>query len=100
MSEGKRNDARPADPVLAAAAMEELGHAAAMDWAALARVAPWGDSYEGFAADGSTVTFERSYVWAEAIGGDVLCEVSVFRGEAGFENGVRADCLIRRPDSA
>ncbi len=100
MTEGKRNDTAAADPVLAAAAAEELAAAAALDWTALARVTPWGDAYEGFAADGSPVTFERAYVWAEAIGGDILCEVTVFRGEAGYEDGARIGRLISRPDSA
>ena len=97
MNEGKRNEQPRIDPVLVAAAAEELGHAAALDWAQLARILPWGDAYEGFAADGSEVTFERAYVWAEAIGGDILCEVTVFRGESGYEDGARLSALIARP---
>ncbi len=100
MSKGKPDTSAEGDPVLAAAAAEELTHAAALDWAALAKVTPWGDAFEGFAPDGSEATFERAYVWAEAIGGDILCEVTVFRGEPGFEDGVRASCLIRRPTPA
>jgi hypothetical protein len=95
MSKGKQPD--PVDPILAAAAAEELGHAAALTWTELSRVLPWGDAFEGFAPDGSEVTFERAYVWAEAIGGDILCEVTAFRGEPGFEAGVTASRLIRCP---
>ena len=98
MTEGKPNDSAAIDPVLAAAAAEELASASAVDWAALSRVTPWGDAYEGFAADGSAVTFERAYVWAQAVGGDILCEVTVFLGPADYEGGAQIACLIFRPD--
>ena len=95
MSKGKRE--QPLDPLLMAAAEEELTHAAALSWGDLARILPWGDAFEGFAPDGSEATFERANVWAEAVGGDILCEVTAYRGEPGFEAGVTASCLIRRP---
>ena len=60
MDEGKRNIAGAADPLLQAAAEEELRHACTIGWQALAKVTPWGDTYDGFAAGGLAVTFERN----------------------------------------
>lgn len=95
MSEGKRNAENPA-PALLEAADDELTQACALDWKSLRGVVPWGDRYDGFAADGRAVTFERNYLWAEAADGDILCEVRVFETERGYEHGARASRLIRR----
>jgi hypothetical protein len=97
MDEGKRNIAGPPDPALAAAAEEELRHACTLGWDALARVAPWGDSYDGFASGGLPVTFERNYIWADEVGGDILVEVFVYLGPSRYDAGARASRLVRRP---
>ena len=68
----------PPDPELEAAAAEELGAACTMSWRELAKVTPWGDSWEGFGPMGSPVHFERNYIWLENPGGDILCEVRVW----------------------
>lgn len=93
MSEEKRNDTP--DPVLAAAAVEELADACAFGWLAASKVTPWGDAYEGITAAGESVTIERTYVWADAAGGDVLCEVLVYR-DGAIERGAKASRLMRR----
>ena len=85
------------DPELQAAAEEELKAALTLGWRELARLAPWGDSYEGFGPAGGAMTFERSYLWRDQPGGDLLCEVTVFRGPSRYERGVRLSQVIRKP---
>lgn len=97
MDEGKRNVAGLPDPLMQAAAEEELRHACSMAWQALAKVTPWGDTYEGFAAGGMPVTFERNYLWAHEEGGDILVEVLVYLGPSRYDAGARATRLISRP---
>ena len=97
MDEGKRHVAGYSDPLLQAAAEEELRHACTLGWQALAKVTPWGDVYEGFAAGGLPVTFERNYLWAEREGGDILVEVVVYLGPSRYDAGARATQMIRRP---
>lgn len=53
------------DPDLEAAAEEEIARACDLSWAQLARVVPWGDSYEGITPGGQGATYERGYLWAE-----------------------------------
>ena len=96
MTEEKRNDEPVFDVALAAAADEELRQACTLEWRALSKITPWGDSYEGTAGNGEDVTFERAYVWAGVEGGDILAEVTVFRDRA-YEAGARASRLIKRP---
>lgn len=84
-----------AEADLEEAAEEELGHAAKISWRELARCLPWGDTYEGFTPAGRAVCFERAYVWAEAAGGDILCEVTAYEPER-FEAGARRALLIRK----
>jgi hypothetical protein len=86
------------DPELDAAADEELTLAAALSWASLATLVPWGDSYEGFGPSGGTVVFERGYLWNAEPGGDILCEVVAYRGPSRYDRGARRSRLIRRPD--
>jgi hypothetical protein len=62
---------------LEAAAAEELERACTLGWAQLRRHTPWGDSYEGFSPAGVEVVFERSYLWNDKPGGDILVEVAV-----------------------
>lgn len=85
MSEARQDD-------LKEAAREEIERACTLGWRELKACTPWGDSFEGFTPQGRTVTFERNYLWADAEGGDILVEVSVYEPRA-FENGVR---LTRR----
>ena len=81
---------------LAAMAADELERALTLKWRELAAVAPWGDSYDGFSPAGRQVTVERSYLWAEAAGGDLLCEVVVYGGQTRWDEGARASGLIRK----
>jgi hypothetical protein len=79
---------------LAALAQDELSEAGALTWRELSKVVPWGDAYEGFTAAGRQVTVERSYLWADGVGGDILCEVVVYGGPSRYEEGVKASRLI------
>ena len=85
------------DPELDAAADEELALATALFWRDLVTLVPWGDTYEGFGPSGGAVSFERSYLWNDAPGGDILCEVTAFRGPSRYDRGVRKTRLIPRP---
>ena len=87
------------DPELQAAAEDELQTACSMSWAELSRVTPWGDTWEGFGPAGSAVLFERSYIWLEEEGGDILCEVRVYRGQTRYENGGLARAILRKARS-
>ena len=81
---------------LAAMAEDELGRALTLSWRELARIVPWGDAFDGFTPAGRQVTVERSYLWADTAGGDILCEVVVYGGPSRWEEGERAGGLIRR----
>jgi hypothetical protein len=85
------------DPELAAAAAEELSLATALHWRDLVSLTPWGDSYEGFGPSGGAVTFERSYLWNDQPGGDILCEVTAYRGASRYDAGARRTQIIPRP---
>ena len=60
-------------------------------------VIPWGDTYSGFTQDGRAAEFERSYLWAGAEGGDILCEVAVYRDPQSFETAARRKRVIPKP---
>lgn len=81
---------------LAAMAADELERALTLTWRELCRILPWGDAYDGFTPAGRQVTVERSYLWAEAAGGDILCEVMVYGGPSRWEEGARRSGVIRR----
>ena len=81
---------------LAALADDELGRALTLSWRELERIVPWGDAYDGFTPAGRQVTVERSYLWAERAGGDILCEVAVYGGPSRWDEGVRQSRLIRK----
>ncbi len=81
---------------LAAMAEDELARACTLSWLALSNVTPWGDTYEGFAPSGRTVEVERTYVWADQPGGDVLVEVVVFQNAVLYDRGARVSRLIRK----
>jgi hypothetical protein len=82
---------------LAAMAAEELERACSLPWRALSKVTPWGDTHEAFSPSGRNVEIERNYLWAGAVGGDVLVEVVVFQNAALYDEGARASRLIRKP---
>ena len=71
-----------ADEDLTLMAEDELAAALSLSWRALAKITPWGDNFEGISPAGRDVSVERSYIWANSPGGDILCEVVVF-GLAG-----------------
>ena len=85
------------DPELQAAANEELTAAATLKWAELAKLVPWGDTYEGFGPAGGMLLFERGYIWKAEAGGDILCEVHAYRGASRYDHGVRASRVIPKP---
>ena len=85
-----------ADVDLEAAADEELERALDLSWPQLARITPWGDTFEGFSPGGRAVLMERSYLWAEAEGGDILCEVAVFRNAVLYDQAARRSARVRR----
>jgi hypothetical protein len=80
---------------LAAMAADELDRALTLKWRELRRVVPWGDTYDGFSPAGRQVTVERSYLWAEAEGGNILCEVHVYGGPSRWDEGARVSGVIR-----
>ena len=65
------------DTDLLAMAREELERALDLDWRALAKVVPWGDSFEGVSPGGRDVLVERAYLWQAGPEGDILCEIEV-----------------------
>ena len=85
------------DSALMAAAEEELAQACTLGYAALAKITPWSDTYEGYAPGGQAVTFERNYLWASAKGGDILLEVAAYLGESRRDSAAEAKLLIRQP---
>ena len=86
----------PVDPDLLAFAEDELSRALSLSWRALSKVAPWGDSFEGISPSGRSVTVERAYLWRGPVGGDILCEVSVFVGAVAADDAVRVSAVIER----
>ena len=85
------------DAALMAAAEEELAQACTLGYAALAKVTPWGDTYEGYAPGGQAAVFERNYLWASEQGGDILVEVAAYPGESRRDLAAEAKLLIPKP---
>ncbi|ODT86048.1 hypothetical protein [Phenylobacterium sp. SCN 70-31] len=83
---------------LTAAADEELGRALTLGWRELAKVTPWGDTFEGFTPEGRDVCFERAYLWEAEAGGDIRVEVAVYEPQA-YERGVRRVRSVSRNGS-
>ena len=100
MNSGEGPEFRPPDPDLYAMADDELARALTLRWRELAKITPWGDSFDGISPAGRDVTVERAYLWAAERGGDILCEVSVFGGESRFDRGAQAKALITRDAKA
>ena len=78
-------------------ARDELSRALTLRWQDLKGVVPWGDTFEGISPAGRNVEVERSYIWAAAEGGDILCEVAVYGGASRYEHGARVSAIIYRP---
>ena len=89
-----------ADPDLLEMARDELDRALRLNWRALAKVTPWGDSFDGISPAGRNVTVETAYIWQAEPGGDILCEVTVFGGESRFDSGEKASSVIAREGGA
>lgn len=85
------------DDDLQAAAAEEMDRALDLSWRQLKAILPWGDSYEGLSPGGREVCFERAYLWAEAPGGDILCEVTVSLDGRRQDPAARLSRRIARP---
>ncbi|MBX3483388.1 hypothetical protein [Phenylobacterium sp.] len=83
------------DEDLAAAAEDELDRALTLGWPALAKVTPWGDTFDGFTPDGRDVCFERAYMWEGEPGGDIRVEIMVYESKA-YEAGVKRVRTITR----
>jgi hypothetical protein len=81
---------------LEALAEEELVQALRLDWRQLAPLVPWGDTYTGVSPANLSVQLSRHYLWADAPGGDILCEVRVYLDEAHYDYGARRTALIRQ----
>jgi hypothetical protein len=84
----------PGDEDLAEMARDELARALTLKWTDLASITPWGDSFEGISPAGRDVIVERSYLWADARGGDILCEVRVHGGPSRWDHGTTASAVI------
>ena len=91
------SDAAPADPDLDAAAEDELRRALTLSWAELARVTPWGDTFEGFSPANRPVLMERNYLWADGPGGDILCEVAVYPNVVLYDRALRRSARVFQP---
>jgi hypothetical protein len=78
-----------------AAAEDEIERAMTLGWQELARLTPWGDTFEGFTPEGREVCLERSYLWEGETGGDIRVEVTVYEPRA-YEDGVRLTRMIEK----
>ncbi|MFZ5670851.1 MAG: hypothetical protein ACOY4K_15290 [Pseudomonadota bacterium] len=84
----------PVDPDYLAMAEDELARAVTLSWRDLARVTPWGDTFEGISPQGRNVEVERNYLWASEPGGDILVEIAVFGGPSRYDAAARVSRLI------
>jgi hypothetical protein len=85
---------------LADMARDELTRALTLKWRDLAPIIPWGDNFEGITPASREVIVERSYLWADASGGDILCEVRVYGGPSRWDHGATASAVIAREGGA
>jgi hypothetical protein len=85
------------DPELQAAAEEELAAATRLSWRELAKLIPWGDTFEGIGPAGGDLMLERNYLWRTEPDGDILCEVTAYRGPSRYDHGVKASRIIEKP---
>lgn len=89
--------AAAAEADLLAMAREELERALDLDWRALAKIVPWGDSFEGVSPGGRDVLVERAYLWRAGPEGDILCEVEVADLAASGLAPARLEAVIACP---
>lgn len=82
------------DPDLLAMAQDELARACELGWRELAPIVPWGDEFEGLSPGGAPVLAARSYIWSGQEGGDILCEVTVYRGASRHQHGAHVTQII------
>lgn len=76
-------------------AADELDRALTLRWRELAKVTPWGDTFDAFAPSGRPVMVERSYLWAGEPGGDILAEVVVYPNAVLYDEGARLSRRIK-----
>ena len=84
------------NPHFLAMAEDELRRALTIRWRDLAKITPWGDTFEGISPDGRNVEVERNYLWASEPGGDILVEIAVFGGPSRYDAGAKVSQLILR----
>ncbi len=77
-------------------AEDELVRALSLSWRDLAKIVPWGDTFEGVSPANLTVQVERNYLWADEPDGDILCEVAVYLDAAHYPYAARASRVIRK----
>lgn len=85
-----------ANPHFLAMAQDELKRAVTIRWRDLAKITPWGDTFEGISPDGRNVEVERNYLWASEPGGDILVEIAVFGGPSRYDAGAKVSQLIAK----
>jgi hypothetical protein len=78
---------------LDAMAEDELARAMTLTWRQLAKVTPWGDSFEGVTEGGREVIVERAYLWQGEAGADILVEIEV---REGVDGGAYRSAVIQR----
>ena len=95
----KSFEAAPADREehdIDAWAAHELSHALAHDWLELEGLAPFADCIDCDPEAGQPFDVVRSYRWADAEGGDMVCEVTVYATADRRGHFVRRRCTIAR----
>ena len=75
-------------------AEDELKRALTIRYRDLAKITPWGDTFEGISPDGRNVEVERNYLWASEPGGDILVEIAVFGGPSRYDAGAKVSRVI------
>ena len=85
------------DPELQAAAAEELAQAVRLKWAELARLVPYGDTYEGYGPAGGAIEFERSYIWRDAPDDEKALLHNLGGPLFGLDRGARVSQVIPKP---
>lgn len=78
-------------------AEDEIGRALSLSWRELARVVPWGDTYDGVSPSNLSVQVERNYLWAAEEGGDIMVEVAVYLDPAHYQYAARRSARIAKP---
>ena len=77
-------------------ASDELCHAAGHDWSELEALAPFADTIDCDPEQGCPYAVVRSYSWAGAPGGDIVCEITVYATPDRRGHFVHRRCVITR----